>query len=243
MTWLDGAVIGRTDWADGLWTLRVDAVIDHEPGQFVNLALTIDGQQVKRAYSLASAPGAPAEFFLVRVEGGALTPALHRLAIGDHVQVQQEPQGFFVLSEVPDARDLWLVASGTGLGPFMAMLRSETIWRRFANVVLVHGARYASHLAYRAELEALSRTRPLRCIGAVTREAVAAPLLAGRITARLADGQLEATAGTVLSAEHSHVMLCGNPDMVTDVTAALIGRGLAKHRRRAPGHITIEKYW
>lgn len=233
----------RTEWAPGLITLRLGVEPSFEAGQFFNLALYLDGEFTRRAYSAASAPGEPLEFFIAEVNDGEFSPALFALGEGQHVWVEDKPQGFFTLRYVPDATDLWLVATGTGLGPFIAMLRSGQVWERFRRVVVVHGVRDTAQLAYRAELAAWSEQRALGVVTCLSRAAAAPPLLHGRVTQALANGSLEAAAGISISPEHSHIMLCGNPEMVAEMSALLHERGLSKHRQRKPGHITTEKYW
>lgn len=239
-----GRLLGRRDWAPGLSTLSIEAEVEpFTPGQFVNLALELDGQLERRSYSIASLPGAPLGFLVAEVPGGKLTPHLMQLAPGARVWVEPKPQGFFTLRWVPDAPELWLVATGTGLGPFLSILASEEPWQRFSRVVLVHGVRSADQLAHRAELSALSAERPaLRVVPVLSRE-IATDCVAGRVTTALDDGSLERAAGLPLAPDRSHVMLCGNPAMIDEMTARLGARGLKKHRVRAPGHITVEKYW
>lgn len=240
----EGRLIGRRDWAPGLVTLTIEAEIEpFAPGQFVNLALERDGQLDRRSYSIASAPGAPLAFLVAEVPEGVLTPHLMRLAPGDRVWVEPKPQGFFTLRWVPDAPELWLVATGTGLGPFLSILGSEELWQRFPQVVVVHGVRGAEQLAHREELRALSADRPgLRVVPVLSRE-LGSGHVSGRVTTALDDGTLEAAAGLTLAPDRSHVMLCGNPAMIDEMSAKLGARGLKKHRVRAPGHITVEKYW
>lgn len=240
-----GRVAARRDWAPGLITLTVDAAIEpFVAGQFVNLGLEIEGQLLRRSYSIASAPGAPLEFYLKEVPGGALTPRLTRLESGASLWVERKPQGFFTLAYVPTCRDLWCVATGTGLGPFLAMLRGDEPWRRFERISLVHGARTVSHLSYTDELSALSSAHPGRLsYTPIVSGGSPGAALPGRVTTALADGSLETRAGLALDPERSHLMLCGNPDMILEVTAVLALRGLRKHRVRTPGHITAEKYW
>jgi ferredoxin--NADP+ reductase len=179
------------------------------------------------------------EFYGIVVPEGPLSPRLERLAPGHTLYVASNPAGFLVLSEVPPADTLWLVATGTGIAPFLSILRTEAPWQRYRNVVLVHAVRHASELVYG---EAIGNIPHLKYVKMVSRE-TAPGALAGRIPAAVRDGRLEAAAGLELSAASSQVMLCGNPDMLKDTTAALAERGMRKHRRRAPGHITVESFW
>ncbi|MEM9695538.1 MAG: ferredoxin--NADP reductase, partial [Myxococcota bacterium] len=210
------------------------------PGQFINVGMMVDGARIKRSYSLASAPGAPAELYLVRVEDGQLTPRLFELGVGDEIELTTSGTGHFVLDEVPDsAHRLWLIATGTGLAPYVSMLREGTVQRRFETIVVVHGVRYPRDLGYREELEAWAHRGDIVYVPTATRQA-APGVLEGRLPALLRGGALEQPAP--LDAE-GHVMLCGNPAMIVDMAAALEERGLRKHRRRRPGHFSFEKYW
>src|SRR6267143_3367830 len=242
--WLTSRVIENRHWTETLFSLRLDgAPLGFEAGQFVRIALDTvagdAGSRVARPFSFVNPPDDPVlEFYGVIVPEGPLSPCLAKLNAGDALYVASNPAGFLVLSEVPDAETLWLVATGTGLAPFLSILRTETPWRRFRNVVLVHAVRYASELTYK---EVISAT-PARYVTFVSREP-APGSLTGRIPAAIADGRLEKAAGLRLTPQTSHVMLCGNPQMLRDTTAALIVRGMRKHRRRAPGHITVESFW
>lgn len=237
--WLGGRVIENRHWTETLFSLRVEGVsLGFQAGQFVRIALDIGSERVARAFSFVNPPHDPVlEFYGVIVPQGPLSPRLAELEPRDTLYVASNPAGFLVLSEVPDSETLWLVATGTGIAPFLSILRTEAPWRRFRNVVLVHAVRYASELAYR---ELIAKT-PARYVTMVSREAHPGSL-AGRIPAALRDGRLEAAAGVKADAR-SHFMLCGNPDMLRDTQAALLERGLRKHRRRAPGHITVESFW
>jgi ferredoxin/flavodoxin---NADP+ reductase len=247
MSYVEGRIAARRDWAKGLMTLTVDASIEpFKPGQFVNIGLRIGQESLFRAYSLASAPDAPLEFFLSEVQDGSFSPALFQSRVGDAVLLDPKPHGFFTLEWLPSAEELWLVATGTGLGPFISMLRSREPFDRFAHVVLVHGVRRAEQLAYADELDELALAQG----GRLTRVPIVSrgggdveAAMSGRVTTTLVDGRLEHAAGRKLSPERSHVMLCGNPAMVEEMLELLAARGLRKHRTRKPGHVTIEKYW
>jgi ferredoxin--NADP+ reductase len=225
-------------------TLRLAASAAFRPGQFMNLGLHLPSGFVSRSYSLASAPEQPLEVLLARVGEGALTPALFELREGSSVWLDPKPQGFFTFDYVPPHRELWMLATGTGLGPFLSMLRSGAAFERAAKVILVHGTRGPSELAHRQELEALATERGagFHYVPVLSREPEPG-LLQGRLTHVLASGELERQAQTSLAADSAHVMLCGNPSMIDDVIGLMASRGLRRHRQRTPGHITTEKYW
>jgi ferredoxin--NADP+ reductase len=244
--WLVGRVAGQKRWTQRLLSLRIEAPVDaYEAGQFVKLALEVDGERVARPYSFVNPPGVqPLEFYYNIVAEGPLTPRLARLDAGDPVFVANNPSGFLVLSEVFASEQLWMIATGTGLAPFLAILGTETPWERYRKVVLVHAVRTADELVYRELLDEVGRRRACQfgMVSFVSREACDFAL-AGRVPAAIRDARLEKRAGVALSAAASQVMLCGNPDMVKDVIAALAERGMKKHRRRSPGQITVENYW
>ena len=242
--WLEGRVLENRHWTEALFSLRVAGVaLSFEAGQFVRIALDIAGSRTARPFSLVNAPEDPVlEFYGIVVPEGPLSPRLVRLAPGERLFVAPNPAGFLVLSEVRDAETLWLIATGTGIAPFLSILRTEAPWRRFRHVVLVHAVRFSQELTYRESIDALRRSRGLRYVSFVSREA-AAGALAGRIPAAVRDGRLEAAAGLELASDCSQVMLCGNPEMLKDTTAVLAERGMRKHRRRSPGHITVESFW
>lgn len=231
-----------------VWTASLRSVVlDIEstrfvPGQFFQLGLSVGEKWVKRSYSIASAPGAPAEFFLSLVPGGELTPSLFDLTVGDELGFDEGALGFFTLGEVPPCRTLWLVATGTGLGPYISMLREGNELRRFERVIVVHGARAKSEHAYSEELSAFRERDPRLSYVQVTSREPNETGLSGRVTTVLASGELEGWVGEELG-EQSHVLLCGNPEMIEDMVTALRARGLRKHRRREPGHFNFEKYW
>jgi ferredoxin--NADP+ reductase len=244
-SWLEGRVVESRHWTDALFSLRVEAPrIPFEAGQFVRIALDIGGERVPRPFSFVNAPDDPVlEFYGVVVPGGPLSPQLARLKAGDPLYVADNPAGWLILSEVPPAEDLWLVATGTGIAPFLSILRTGTPWQRYRKVILVHGVRHANELVYGDLMDQLVLAHPgrLSYVRFVSRGQLPGAL-AGRIPAALADGRLQAAAAAI-SPERSQFMLCGNPDMLKDMAAALAARGLKKHRRRSPGQITVESFW
>ena len=239
-TWLEGRVIENRRWTDTAFSLRVSAPpLRFEAGQFVRIALE---EPLARPFSFVNPPHDPVlEFYGIEVPEGPLSPRLARLRAGERLLVASNPAGFLVLSEVPAAETLWLVSTGTGIAPFLSILATEAPWTRFRNVVLVHAVRHAAELVYQDRIRKFSKERGLRTVTFVSREPSPGSL-AGRIPTAMLDGRLEQAAGLALEG-NVHVMLCGNPDMLKDVQAALGERGLRKHRRRTPGHITVESFW
>lgn len=244
--WIEGTVLGQRQWTERLYSLQVDADLrTFEAGQFGRLALAVDGQMVARPYSFVNAPTErPFEFYYIVVSGGLLTPRLAGLEPRDSIYLAPTAAGFLVLREVPDVAHLWLLSTGTGLGPFLSILKTEAPWKRFERIVLVHSVRHGVELTYRDQIDRLLAAHPdrLQVISFVSREEFPGAL-SGRIPAAIADGRLERAVGLELSARDSHVMLCGNPAMVSDVMTMLKARGMTRHRRREPGHITSENYW
>lgn len=232
-------------WAPGLMSIELACEVPpFSAGQFFNLGLKSAEQIVRRSYSAASAPGAPLEFLLSEVAAGGLTPSIFQLGEGDAILLDQTPLGFFTLKEVPEAKSLWMVATGTGLGPFISMLRDGAVLRRFDRLVVVHGVRHEEQLAYREELEELSQKFPqLKYLAAVSgSSSLAKASPPGRITTHFASGLLEERAENPFDGD-SHMLLCGNPVMIEDMTTLLKLRGFEKHRRKKPGHFNFEKYW
>jgi len=246
--WHAARVLENRHWTPALFSLRVEAPsLDFAAGQFVRIALDeVAGDaasRIARAFSFVNPPQDPVlEFYGVVVPEGPLSPRLARLQAGETLFVADNPSGFLVLDEVPQAEDLWLVSTGTGIAPFLSILRSDACWSRYRRVMLVHGVRHAPELVYRELIDSIRREKGAAFVYVplASRERVPGAL-EGRIPAAIGDGRLEAAAVPIRP--DSQFMLCGNPDMLKDVQAALATRGLRKHRRRAPGQITVESFW
>ncbi|MCB1673020.1 MAG: ferredoxin--NADP reductase [Pseudomonadales bacterium] len=244
--WIEGVVTDNIHWTEFLFSLRIEAdVAPFKAGQFTSLALDIGGERIARPYSYLSSPGQqPVEFFFYAATGGVLSNALIKLQAGDRVWLKEHANGFFTLDEVPDARDLWLLGTGTGVAPFYSIARTPEPWQRFENVILVNAVRNGEDLQYLDLIDELRETHGdrFRFQAFVSREKVPGTL-SGRIPAALADRSLETAVGLELTPEQSQIMLCGNPGMVADSIELLKQRGFRKNRRRTPGHLTTENYW
>ncbi len=254
---IEGRVVGRKDHTSNLFSLQFDAPLaSFVAGQYcqVGLKLPVSAEHdavnalVMRPYSLVNAPHErPFEIVLTEVPtslGGVLTPALHRLQVGDSVCVSPIAYGFFSMPEVPDADVLWGLATGTANGALLSCLKTDALWQKFRKVVLVHAVRTAAELTYRDQVDAIARAHPGRFhyIPFVSREDHDG-VMPGRIPDAIANGSLEARAGIALTVETAHCMICGNPQMVADTVEVLRARGFKKHRRKEAGQITTEAYW
>jgi ferredoxin/flavodoxin---NADP+ reductase len=245
-TWNTGKVVEHKQWGPTLHTLYVESEIEpYQAGQFVKIGLEIDGLTIAHPYSLCNAPQQrPLEFYYVEVPNGALTSQLVKLKAGDEILVSPRANGFMVLDEVPAGKHLWLMATGTGVGPFLSMLDTEQPWQRFEKVILVYAVRTVAELSYQARIAAVQATygEQFVFIPFISREQTSFSM-EGRIPQAIENGSLEARAGISLSPENSQLMLCGNPAMIEETQQVLTTLGLRKHRRREPGHITVENYW
>lgn len=244
--WVEGKVVRLRRWTDKLYSLQLTAdIAPFTAGQFTRLALDIDGERVARPYSFVNGPDNPLlEFCFVIVPDGPLTHHLILLNPGDPVFIAPRGAGFFVLDEVPEADTLWMLSTGTAIGPFLSILATDEVWQRFRRIVLVHAVRARQELTYGEEIEALLAAHPeqLQMIPFVSREDTDFAIK-GRVPDAIEDGRLEERAGLPLVPESAQVMICGNPAMVRDTAAVLEARGMKKNRRRDPGHITVEQYW
>lgn len=243
--WLSGTVTANHHWHANLFSVKVQtSVFDFTAGQFVRLGINTSDGRVQRAYSLVNSPGSSElEFLVSTVADGKLSPLLQQLKMGDVLDVSQPASGFFVLDEVPEGDNLWLIASGTGIGPYLSMLGTHQLWQRFGHIVLVHSVRTIADLAYREFIGHCQQQHPgqLHYQPIVTREAHSGALNK-RLPELIQSGELQSACQQPLT-PRSQVMLCGNPDMIKDTKATLESLGLTKNLRRAPGNITVEQYW
>jgi ferredoxin--NADP+ reductase len=242
-------------WNDRLISLRITrpAAYRFVPGQYSRLGLSgEDGAMIWRAYSIVSGPDEDSlEYYGIIVPNGLFTTQMQKLQVGDAVWLEKNLYGFMTADRFTDGDELWMLATGTGIGPFISMLRDPSLWQRFSRLVLVHGVRHADELSYADALRALRDAPPagakanLTLLQAISRDAPGADAqrLHGRITALLESGELEHAAGMPLTLEHSRIMLCGNPDMIEDMRTLLHARGMRPCRRMKPGHFVTENYW
>lgn len=204
-------------------------------GHFIMVGLSVDGRPLMRAYSIASPCHAEElEFFSIKVQSGMLTSRLQHVSEGDEVLVGKKAVGTLVLDDLRPGRTVYLLATGTGLAPFMSIVRDPEVYERFERVVLVHGVRYVSELAYAEELQCRLPTDDY--LGeAVSRQFTYYPTctrepfrVTGRIPELIRSGKLARDLGLPpLSPSHDRLMICGNPSALADIRAELDARGFA----------------
>jgi ferredoxin--NADP+ reductase len=232
------------------FTTTRDHSLRFENGHFVMLGLQVDGKPLMRAYSIASANHEEhLEFLSIKVADGPLTSRLQNIKPGDEVLVSRKPTGTLTLHDVKPGKRLYMLSSGTGLAPFMSLIKDPLVYERFEKVILVHGVRYRSELAYRDYIEwelthheylgELVRNQ-LIYFPTVTRERFR---YQGRITTLIETGKLFAEIGMPpLDPAHDRVMICGSPAMLSDLSKLLEARGfeISPHVGE-PGDFVIER--
>lgn len=243
-----------THWTPSLLSFATTRPLelDYVAGQYARIALQVNGQRVWRAFSFVSAPREPQlEFVAVLIPDGLFTSRLREIQPGDRLWIEHENYGFLTADRFADGEDLWMLATGTGIGPFISMLRDDAVWRQFRRIFLVHGVRHGAELVYRDELLRMQSARRdgraelslLCCLSRPAPTELAEGMIGGRITGAWDTGELEAAAGTPITAEASRVMLCGNPQMIDDMRSRLHARGMKPCRRMTPGQFLTENYW
>lgn len=240
-------------WTDKLMTFRTTRPAGYQfvAGQFARLGLEIEGEIVWRAYSVTSAENdSELEYYAIVVPEGLFTSKLDQLEPGAPVWVEKLSYGFMTPDRFVDGKHLWMLATGTGLGPFISILLQQDVWHKFEDLVLVHCVRHADEWSYSEQLAALQvqaraagLTARLHLLQLLTREPAAPGKLQGRITDLLRNGSLEAATGLALDVDNARVMACGNPDMVTEVREILKERGMTPLRRNGGGQFVTEDYW
>ncbi len=238
-------------WTDTLFSFTAtrDAGFRFINGQFTMIGLTVEGKPLLRAYSMCSANYEERlEFFSIKVPSGPLTSRLQSLRVGDKLLVGGKPVGTLIQDNLLPGKTLYLLATGTGVAPFVSIIKDPETYERYEHVVLAHGCREVAELGYGALMvEQLLAHEFLAEIAAgkllyyptVTREAFRNT---GRITALLETGKLQADLGLPpLHVATDRVMLCGSPAMLHDLDVFLRGQGFEEGSHAAPGHYVIEK--
>ena len=260
----------RVEVAPGLIIIRVTPdgwqLPEFSPGQFAVLALPgtaprasqADPEEkppkdaaklIRRAYSVASSSQAKShlEFYVALVSTGALTPRLFALEDGDRLWMSSRISGMLTLKDVPEDSHIVLVATGTGLAPYMSMVRTFLERDSGRNFAVIHGAYHSWDLGYRDELTMLDRLNDtftyVPTLSHPHEEPTPWPGHTGFVQSVWRGGLLAEAWGSRPTADTTHVYLCGNPMMIEDMLSILGEEGFTEHSRRNPGTIHVERYW
>ena len=238
-------------WNDTLFSFRTTRQpgFRFENGHFTMIGLQHENRPLLRAYSIASANHEDElEFFSIKVQDGPLTSRLQKVRPGDDIFVSLKPTGTLIADNLRPGRNLYLVGTGTGLAPFISIIKDPTVYERFEKVVLIHGVRQNDELAYqqliREQLpndEYLGElvSKQLLYYPTVTREP---SLFTGRVTDLMTSGKLFSDLGLPMAEQqHDRFMLCGSPQMLSDTKAILDGWEMTESLRGYPGEYVIER--
>jgi ferredoxin--NADP+ reductase len=244
-------VLDVRHWTDTLFSFRTtrDSGFRYHSGQFVMIGLEVGGKPLLRAYSLASAHYEDElEFFCIKVPDGPLTSRLAHIAPGDRILVGRKATGTLLIDNLRPGRNLYLIGTGTGLAPFMSLIKDPDVYDRYDNVVLVHGVRHVAELAYG---EAIKSELPAHeLIGELLREKlIYYPTVTrepfhnrGRITDLVASGKLFDDIGLPrLDPALDRMMLCGSPAMLAEMADLLREQAFEEGSSSQPGSYVIEK--
>ncbi|RTL11196.1 MAG: ferredoxin--NADP reductase [Neisseriaceae bacterium] len=241
-------------WTDHLFSFRItrNEAFKFIPGQFARLGVKKeDDSIVWRPYSIVSADyDEELEFYSIVVPDGEFTQRLKNLKINDDIYIDKTNYGLLTTDRFENGKDLWFLSTGTGLAPFISILYDFTIWEQYDKVILVHGVRTAEELAYQDTINDFFSHEyygdlvkdKLIYVKVVTRENIGGDLY-GRITELLKNGELEKFVNIPITIENSRIMICGNPEMVSDTRHMLSDRGLTVSKRGNPGNMAVENYW
>jgi len=245
-------VLSVHHWNDSLFSFKTtrDPGLRFENGQFVMIGLQVEGRPLVRAYSIAS-PNYEEhlEFFSIKVPNGPLTSRLQHLKVGDELLVSRKPTGTLVIHDLKPAKNLYFLSTGTGLAPFMSLIQDVEVYDRFEKIVLIHGVRYVSELAYTDFIEkelpnneffGEEIRNKLIYYPTVTREPFRNQ---GRLTDLINSGKLFDDIGLPpLNPSDDRAMICGSPQMLADTAALLDARGfVVSPRIGEPGDYVIER--
>jgi ferredoxin/flavodoxin---NADP+ reductase len=244
-------VLSVHHWTDRLFTFTTtrDQSLRFLNGHFTMIGLKVNNKPLLRAYSIVSANYEEhLEFLSIKVPDGPLTSRLQHIQVGDTIIVGRKPTGTLVIDYLVPGKRLYLMSTGTGLAPFMSIIRDPATYEKFEQVILVHGVRQVDELAYHDLLvehlpnhEFLGEmvTSQLRYYPTVTRETYKNM---GRVTELIESGKLTSDLGMpALNAAEDRVMICGSPGMLRDLKHLLEGRGFKEGNTSTPGDFVIER--
>ncbi|MDQ1237659.1 MAG: FAD-binding oxidoreductase [Wigglesworthia glossinidia] len=245
--WITGKIIKVKNWTEKLFSIVLHAPIaPFIAGQFAKLRLNIHNVSIQRAYSYVNAPNNKnLEFYLVEAKSGKFSPILRALNPDENILITKYASGSFILNIIPECKNLWMISTGTAIGPYLSILQHGENLKRFDNIVLVHAVRFYKDLSYLKKIIQLKKiyNKKLSFQIIISREKIINTLY-GRIPELIFNGQLENAINLKINPKDTHIMLCGNPNMIRDTYECLNKKYfMVKNYQTSPGHITSELYW
>jgi ferredoxin/flavodoxin---NADP+ reductase len=249
-TFLEEEVLSIHHWTDRLFSFTTtrDPSFRYQSGQFCMMGMMVNGKPLLRAYSMVSPHYSETlEFLSIKVQDGPLTSRLQHIQTGDTILIGRKPSGTLLTQNLLPGRNLYLLATGTGLAPFMALIQDPEVYERFERVVLVHGCRQIAELAYAQYIsQELPRNEWLgEVVGkqliyypCVTRESFRNM---GRIPTLLESHRIATDCGISAINAQDRFMLCGSPEMIRDTRDVLHKWGLTEGNMSRPGQFVIER--
>jgi ferredoxin--NADP+ reductase len=248
---LEEQVLSVHHWTDRLFSFTTtrSPSFRYDSGQFTMVGIPVDGKPLLRAYSIVSPHYADQlEFLSIKVANGPLTSRLQHLKVGDKIFVGKKATGTLLADNLLPGRNLYLLSTGTGLAPFMSIIKDPAVYERFDKIILCHGVRFIADLAYADEItnalpgdEFIGELVREKFIyyPAVTREAFKHQ---GRLTKLMTEGRIAHELGLPpVDSAHDRIMVCGSPEFLNDITSLLIGMNFEEGSSNTPGSYVIEK--
>lgn len=247
MLWIHAKIIDIKKWNDRLFTLIINAPINpFIAGQFTRLSyIQENNKRIQRAYSFVNTTNSQKlEFYILLIPNGIFTPKLLETN-KEKFFISKNSFGFFTFHELPIKENIWMMATGTAIGPYFSILLSENVLQKFKKIILIYSIKHLTDLHYLDIFKKIKKKYGKKIIiKIILSQENNKKFLYGRITKLLQLGILESSVNEKLSPHCSHVMLCGNPEMIREMKIILKKKkNMIQHLRRKPGHITSENYW
>ncbi|QJC33674.1 ferredoxin--NADP(+) reductase [Enterobacteriaceae endosymbiont of Donacia provostii] len=247
--WSIGKIKNIKYWTNNFFSIILKAKINNFfAGQFTKLALNINNKKIQRAYSYINPPkNQNYEFYISNIHKGNLTPYLYKLKINDEIMIAKNSLGNFTINNIQSCQNLWMLSTGTGIGPYLSILQDDICFQKFKKIILIHSIRYIENFNYLNLVQKIKRKYNDQFIIQIilTRKInINNSILYGYIPDLIKSGKIEHNIGIKIDTNNSHIMLCGNPNMIKQTRIFLEKyKNFSKNLINKKGNITYEQYW